>query len=291
MGLYLSGNWRAELARVALLRRLPASEVNALWPNSGGPGHPEARLDPSRLSPGLGATAAKLLAALPAFPDRFTQPPTASNEWAVDGRHSSTGAPLLAGDPHLAFGMPGIWYLARIETPGRVLAGATAPGVPFLVLGHNSRIAWTFTTTGADVQDLFVEIPVGTGMYQTPDGPRPFTTRTERIHVRGAPDETLAVRETRHGPVISDLVAPDGPVLALAMANLAPGDTAASGLQALNQADDVAAAGRAAALLTSPVQNLLVADRAGIGLFVTGRVPIRESRRRRPAGARRRRRA
>ena len=104
-------------------------------------------------------------------PAAFTQPPSASNEWAVDGRHTATGAPLLAGDPHLAFGQPGIWYLARIETPDSLLVGATAPGVPFLVMGHNGHIAWTFTTTGADVQDVFIETPTGDGGYLTPDGP------------------------------------------------------------------------------------------------------------------------
>ena len=116
--------------------------------------------------------ARELLDMLPRFPEPFTLPQTASNEWAVDGRHTATGAPLLAGDPHLGFGFPGIWYLARIETPRGVLAGATAPGVPFMVLGHNGHIAWTFTTTGADVQDLFIETPAGDGQYQTPDGPR-----------------------------------------------------------------------------------------------------------------------
>ena len=112
---------------------------------------------------------------------------------------------MLAGDPHLGFGLPGIWYLARIDTPEGTLAGATAPGVPFLVLGHNGHIAWTFTTTGADTQDLFIETPSGADAYLTPDGPRPYTVRPEPIHVRGAPDEMLLVRETRHGPVISDL--------------------------------------------------------------------------------------
>jgi penicillin G amidase len=158
-----------------------------------------------------------------------------------------------------------------------VLAGATAPGIPGIVLGHNSQIAWTFTTTGADVQDLFIETPAGEGHYQTPDGPRPFIVREERIKIRGEPDRMLMVRETRHGPVISDLRGDGGPILAVAMANLAPGNTAAAGLLALNQAGDMAAAGKAAALISSPVQNLLVADREGIALFVTGRVPIRRA--------------
>jgi penicillin amidase len=273
MGLYLSGNWRTELARAALLRRLPPATVNGLWPDLSGSGQPQAALD----NPAIATVAAKLAAILPSFPAPYTLPATASDEWAVDGRHSDTGAPLLAGDPHLAFSMPGIWYLARIETPQGVLAGATAPGVPFLVLGHNSHIAWSFTTTGADVQDVFEETPVDADHYATPDGPRPYTIREEHIHVRGAPDEVLKVRVTRHGPVISDLVAPNGPILAVQMANLAPGDTAAAGLQALNQASTVAEAGSAAALITSPVQNMAVADRQHIALYLTGRVPIRKS--------------
>lgn len=274
MGLYLSGNWRTELARLSLAGTLPQATIDELWPVTSANGRPQAVLSND---PALARLATTLATALPRFPEAFTLPATASNEWAVDGTHTQGGAPLLAGDPHLGFSLPGIWYLARIETPERVLVGATAPGVPFLVLGHNGRIAWTFTTTGADVQDLFVETAGPDGTYLTPDGSRPFVTRDERIHVRGQPDEVITIRETRHGPVVSDLVAPQGPVLALAMANLAPGDTAASGLLALNAAGSVSEAGQAAPLISSPVQNLLVADRDGIGLFVTGRVPIRRA--------------
>ena len=95
--------------------------------------------------------------------------------------------------------------------------------------------------------------------------------------MRGEPDQVLIVRETRHGPVMSDLRDSGGPILAVAMANLEPGNTAAAGLLALNQARDVDAAGKAAAMITAPVQNLLVADRERIALYVTGRVPIRRA--------------
>jgi penicillin amidase len=281
MALYLSGNWREERARLVLDAKFPAAEVDELWPDGGGGGHPEAALapDPSLQfavdRPVLASMAARLAAVVPEFPAPFTLPDSASNGWAVDGTHSATGAPLLAGDPHLGYGFPSVWYLARIETPGHVLAGATAPGLPFLVLGHNGHVAWTFTTTGADVQDLFVETPAGDDRYKTPDGTQPFTLREESIRVRGAPDELLTIRETRHGPVISDLVDPTGPVLALAAAELQPADTAAAGLLALNRATDVAAAGAAAAQITSPIQNMTVADGHTIALFVTGRIPIR----------------
>jgi penicillin amidase len=272
MAVWLSMNWRIELARLALAGRVPDAVIEALWPAStGGPGQPQASVDPA-----LVGVAARLAAALPSFPAPFTLPRRASDEWAVDGRHSKSGAPMLAGDPHLGFGLPGIWYLARIDTPEGTLVGATAPGVPFLVLGHNGQIAWTFTTTGADTQDLFIETPAGPDAYMTPDGPRPYAVHEETIHVRGRPDETLRVRETRHGPVISDLVGRPDVVLALAAANLAPGD-AAPGLLALNRATTVAEAGRAAAEIVAPVQNLLVADRREIGLFVTGRVPLRRA--------------
>jgi penicillin amidase len=275
MGLWLSMNWRTELSRLALTGRVPDSVIDQLWPSQADPG----RADTMRAAdPRHAEAAARLLDALPWFPGPHTMPPSASNEWAVDGRHTVSGAPLLAGDPHLRLAFPGIWYLARIDLPDRSLVGATGPGVPGIVIGHNGQIAWTFTTTGADVQDVFIETPVGTDFYQTPDGPAPFTRREERILVRGKPDEVLTVRETRHGPVISDVQpAANGAILAVAMGHLQPGDTPAAGLVALNRARDLAEARAAAALITSPAQNLLVADRVGIALFMTGRVPIRKA--------------
>jgi penicillin amidase len=303
MGLWLSMNWRQELSRQALAGRVPPALLDQLWPRQPDVAAPDAMATPLTR---FASAASRLTSVLPHFPAPYTMPSSASNEWAVDGRHTATGAPLLAGDPHLAFSFPGIWYLARIDIPeraaaaapgvpaarlpARVLAGATAPGVPFLVIGHNGRIAWTFTTTGADVQDIFIETPAGQGEYQTPDGPKPFVVREERIGVRGQPDVVLTVRETRHGPVISDLDHPEGhpgghpgdpasdaPIMAVAMGNLQPGDTAAAGVMALNDAGSVPEAGAAAKLISSPVQNLLVADAKSIGLFVTGKVPIRRS--------------
>lgn len=278
MGLYLSGNWQAELARAGLLASgLPRDKITGLWPAQDTTPSPSAA---SWLPRFAGLDADAILAAIPHFPDAFTLPDSASNEWAVDGAHSVTGAPLLAGDPHLGFSTPGIWYLARIDTPGATMAGATAPGVPFMVIGRNSRVAWTFTTTGADTQDVFTETVLPDGRYQTPAGPAPFTTRTEHIAVRGGPGEDITIRSTRHGPVVSDLAryaAPAGTVFAAAMAELSPGDDAATGLLALNRARNVAEAGWAAALITSPVQNLLVADATSIGQFTTGRIPVRKA--------------
>ncbi len=276
MGLWLSGNWRTELERLALSAHMSRAKIDALWPTTGKPPPPaDAAL---AFPPGARAAAREALAWIRHFPQPFTEPAQASNEWALSGSHTASGQPLLAGDPHLSFDFPSLWYLARIDTPEGTLAGATVPGVPFMVIGHNDHVAWTFTDTGADTQDVFIEhvTPDGTH-YETPNGPEPFITRREVIHVRGRPDVVLTVRSTRHGPVIGE-----GPekntVLAVEMANLAPHDTDADGLLMLDHARWVSDVGLAAAKITSPVQNLLSADTAGnIAFFTTGRVPIRKS--------------
>ncbi|MBP0445759.1 penicillin acylase family protein [Roseomonas sp. SSH11] len=273
MGLWLSGNWRIETERARLARVLSPERMEQLWPSDDSLGRAElaALPEPRRLAALLGAT--------PRWGEDAPLPPSASNAWAVVPARSATGGALLASDPHLALQAPVLWYLARIELPGgRFLAGATAPGVPLVVIGRNERLAWGFTTTHSDTQDVFVERLSGLDTYETPEGPRPFETRDERILVRGRPDEVLRVRETRHGPVISDLdeEPPGDRVLAVAMANLAPRDTQAAGLLALNRARSIAEARAAAALISSPAQNLMVADAAGgIAMFLTGRTPVR----------------
>jgi penicillin amidase len=280
MGLWLSGNYREELNRARLALTLPPERLAELWPADDSMG----RADTAALPPA--AHLARLAAALPAFPQDAPLPSSASNAWVVSAARSTTGQPLLASDPHLGFQAPIIWYLARIEIaaapgqPPRMLAGATSPGIPFMVIGRNAQLAWGFTTTHSDTQDLFIERLAGADGYETPDGPRPFTIREERIAIRGQEAETLRVRETRHGPVISDLdgVRPDGTVLAISMASLAPGDTAAAGLYAMNRAGTLAEAREASSLVTAPAQNLMVAAAdGGIAMYLTGRTPIRRA--------------
>ena len=131
----------------------------------------------------------------------------ASNAWVLHGTRTSTGKPLLANDPHLAFGAPILWYLVRIEAPDLSVAGVTLPGAPLTVLGHNNRIAWGFTNGYGDNEDLFVETvdPDNADAYLTRTGPRDFDIREETIRVKNADPVRLRVRETYHGPVISDV--------------------------------------------------------------------------------------
>jgi len=276
MAVFLSGNARTELARLRLATMLPRERIDELWPRDRSEGNPVASL------PNLGAHLSRLLAALPAFGEDAPVPPSASNVWAVTGERSATSLPLLANDPHLAFAQPIQWHLARVEAPGLTLAGAFAPGVPFLVLGRNHAIAWGMTTTHSDTQDVFIERLDGPDRYVTPDGPRPFTVREERFRVRFGKEVTLRVRATRHGPVLSDLDptpgTPEGHVLAVAMTALFPGDQAAAALHRLNRASSFAEAETAVAGIGAPQQNIVIADRAGrMGMILPARVPVRRA--------------
>ncbi|MCB1883031.1 MAG: penicillin acylase family protein [Geminicoccaceae bacterium] len=204
-----------------------------------------------------------------------------SNNWAVGPGRSATGGALLANDPHLALRTPSPFYLAHLEAPGLRAIGGTLPGLPPVILGRNARIAWAFTTTHSDVQDLFVERvdPNDPARYLAPGGGRPFAVREERIRVRGAPDEVLRVRATRHGPVLSDLGFLDagaGEVLALAWTGLRPDDRTPQAMLAVAEAGDWPSFVDALADFHSPQQNILYADVDGhIGFIAPGRVPGR----------------
>ena len=282
MALQLSGNWHQEVQRLKLEGRLPARAIAFLWPRApaDSPVTVNASLDPElgpRLDPGPDPSQV--------LPWDWA-PKHASNIWALDGARSASNKPLLANDPHLALTAPGLWYLARIETPGLTLAGATSPGVPFHILGHNGRVAWGLSTTHADTQDLFVEklVEDRPDLYETPDGPRPFTLRKDFIQIKGREPERVTFRATRHGPVVGDLKGKrpadlaDDRVLALAWPGLLPNDRSGEALYRMNRARSAAEFSAALKILDAPVQNVGYADLNGrIGFRTAGRVPIRKA--------------
>jgi hypothetical protein len=138
-----------------------------------------------------------------------------SNDWVVSGSHTVSGKPLLSNDMHLGHQMPNLWYEAHLKLAGKGsesksdnldVAGVTLPGVPYVIVGHNQRIAWGFTNVGPTVTDGYIENFNAQGEYQTPQGWRQPEHRAEIIHVKGKPDVTFDVRITRHGPIVSDLL-------------------------------------------------------------------------------------
>lgn len=275
MALDLAENWRRELLRARLARVVTPDQLRDLFPPP--PDAPATVVYEPDLWRGLDLE--RLAAALPAPPP----PGLGSNIWAVSGKRTASGRPLLANDPHLQLDLPGAWYLAALEAPGLAVAGGTMPAMPVVVVGRNPALAWGLTNTGADVQDLFVETvdPADGGRYLTPDGSRPFAVRSETIRVRFGRPETLTVRETRHGPVISDLGDPTGladgrHVLALAWTAFDDGDVTLTAGFALATARTALEVDRALEAFAGPVQNLVYATaRDEIGLRLAGDLPIR----------------
>jgi penicillin amidase len=275
----LSTNWTTELLRARLALRLPKALLVELWP--AGPPDAPVTIGASGQSAAAGFEGAlDLLAPTPGWLDSRG----ASNAWVIGPDRSASGAPILANDPHLGLVAPNQWYLARLVTPELELTGATAPGAPFTVLGHNGSVAWGMTTMGGDTQDLFVETidPVDPTRYLTPEGPQPFITRSETILVKESDPVPLTVRATRHGPVISDFlagmdtVAGMNAVIALASASEAAGDPTAEALIAMPRAHDAAAFAAAAVNFEAPALNIFFADTHGaIGMVAPGRIPVR----------------
>jgi penicillin amidase len=277
MALRLSDNWRDELSRVRLAGRFSAPQIAELWPSYPADA-PVTIAEADRLIDE--AVATQLANLLPPS----LQPTGASNVWALGGKRTATGSPILANDPHLPLEAPGVWYLARLEAPDLTLVGATAPGVPFLVLGHNQSVAWGLTTTHSDTQDFFIERVADDDpdAYETPEGTEPFRVHDEFIRISGGESVRLIVRETRHGPVMSDVVpegsSDNGAVLALSWPALREDDGTPDALYRMNHAESAAAFREALRQFHSPQQNIVFADIAGnIGFMAPARVPVRRA--------------
>ncbi len=291
MALDLGGNWGHEFARLAAARRLSTSELWDLYPHYPDE-KPASNVDLAKLYRDLGVynkeTVTTSSFSLPVLGEPGFNEGRGSNNWVLAGSHTTTGKPLLANDPHLALSAPAIWYYAHLQTPETHVIGATLPGLPFVVLGHNTHVAWGFTNTGPDVQDLYLEQidPSDPKRYKTPTGWQAFETRTETIAVKGQADVTHVVRHTRHGPVISDAQAVHAEVLDLSKFVLAlrwsaldaDNRTLVSGWKA-QQARSVQELQAAYADNHSPTQNIVMADTQGhIAFKAAGRVPVRDAR-------------
>lgn len=204
-----------------------------------------------------------------------------SNSWVLAGSRTASRLPILANDPHLGLRTPSVWYLAAIQSPGYSVTGATLPGIPGVIIGHNNRIAWGLTSIEPDVQDLFVEEvdPRDRTRYRHRGEWKTFSTREETIRVRAGRDVALTVRGSVHGPVVTDVFGGAeslGAAVALRWAGLDDGDRTAESFFAIGTARNWTEFLQAASLLRTPPQNLLYADVEGhIGYAAAGAMPIR----------------
>jgi len=282
MAFDLGGNWHKELQRLELAQFLTTKQIwEVVEPYT--EGDPVTTMDFAKMyqeigvfnpHPGPLESKTKKLPAteLADFDAPGGKDGIGSNNWAISGKRTASGKPLLANDPHLGLSVPAAWYMAHLEAPGLHVIGATLPGIPAVVLGHTDQIAWSFTNTGPDVQDLYIEQldPKNPGMYRGPDGPLPFTVRQEIIDIKGSEPLRFLVKETRHGPVISDSYArahraidTDRFALALRWTALDTQNQSIVGLIEMNQAKDLDSFKNALRKNYAPMQNVVMADVEG----------------------------
>ena len=196
-----------------------------------------------------------------------------SNNWVISGAHTISGKPLLSNDMHLAHQMPNLWYEAHLRCGSLDVAGVTLPGYPYVIVGHNQRIAWGFTNLGPTVEDVYVETFNGQGQYLTPDGWKQAEHRRETIRVRAKPDVVEDVILTRHGPIVTEMVPGETRKLALRWTLY---DGLRSPFFAVDSAQNWEEFRRAFSALDAPAQNVVYADLDGnIGYQATGKIPMR----------------
>ena len=196
-----------------------------------------------------------------------------SNNWAVTGARSATGAPILAGDMHLSLSLPAIWYETHLVTPGMNTYGVLPPGTPLPVEAFNNRIGWAFTNTGVDVLDHYaVELDAAGRRYRHKDTWRAVTLVPDTIRVKGAAAVVDTLRYTHYGPVW----ATDSGHVALRWAAHARNHTLAA-LWGMNRAQNLEQFEAALRYWEVPAQNILYADVDGnIAIRSTGSIPVRK---------------
>ncbi|GAB3959538.1 penicillin acylase family protein [Actinoallomurus acanthiterrae] len=292
----LRSNMDEELGRALAATKVSPARADQLYPGYPYdrnpvivPGGSGGRTGPAPRARALSPALTRVAAAIHAMPTMLGNgaPGLGSNSWVVSGARTNTGKPLLANDPHLAPQMPSIWYQAGLHCrrPSAAcpfdVTGFTFSGVPGVIIGHNARIAWGFTNLGPDVTDLYLERVTGT-TYEYRGRQEPLALRTEQIKVAGSKPVTITVRSTRHGPLLSDVMASartagNGAAVALRWTALDPGRTA-DAIVSLDTAGDWTQFRAAARSFEVPAQNLVYADVDGhIGYQAPGRIPIRTS--------------
>lgn len=270
MALGLCGNWESELARAEISARF-GEDVLMMLDNDA-----EARPFPAQIGTeilGELATAAREASSL-----FGSGGDVGSNNWVIGPRRTKSHGAILANDPHLDLNLPSIWYESRLHSPTLSVRGWSVPGTPGIVLGHNGKVAWGFTNSDTDVQDLYFEdIDEASGTYADVGGARKeYETRTERIKVKGEPAHEFTVRSTRRGPLLTDAIDTHlkNPV-SIRWDGIKPGRLHEA-VFGMCRSHDWNSFRESVRLWTTPSQNIVYADVEGnIGFQLSGDMPIR----------------
>ncbi|MCX2896418.1 penicillin acylase family protein [Pseudomonas mandelii] len=208
-----------------------------------------------------------------------------SNAWVIAGSRTKSGKPLLAGDPHIRFSAPSVWYEAQLSAPGFDLYGHYQALMPFASLGLNHDFGWSITMFQNDDLDLIAE-------KVNPDNPNQvwyrgkwvdMTSSEQQIAVKGQAPVTLVLRQSPHGPIVNDALGANAGKTPIAMwwGFLESQNPILEGFYQLNSADTLAKARSAAAKVQAPGLNIVWANAKGdIGWWAAAQLP------KRPAGVR-----
>ena len=287
MGWNLGGNWETEIIRARLIARLGVELASKLEPGYD-PAHPLI------VPPGIEYRGINL-----GLLEQYQQVKElsgfgmlgGSNNWVVDGTMTATGSPILCNDPHLGQAAPSIWYECHLVAGDIDVVGASFPGSPGIVIGHNQHIAWGVTNAVSDVEDLYIEKfnPENSYQYEFQGQWHEARVVREAIKVRGQQEPVIEeVRITRHGPILTSIThplngsqandangsAPELP-LALRWTGLEQCKIISS-VQKLNRATNWTEFLDAMRDWDVPPQNVIYADSEGnIGYIMAGAIPIR----------------
>ena len=270
------GPWQAKIWRSRLARRLGPDLAAKLCP--GTQPNPTLIVPPGEEDAGPAPDGLEIFAAHARELAQAGELTGGSNNWAVSGRRTASGRPLVAGDPHRALEVPNVYYQNHLACPDFDAIGLSFPGVPGLPhFGHNRFVAWCVTHAMADAQDLFVErFDRGDpARYLFKGEWRPAAVRRETILVRDAAPVDIEVTTTHHGPVAIGNPGQGHGIAFRYSATAGPNRTfdALAPMLKATSADELEEAMRP---WIDPVNNLVFADVHGtIGYRTRGQVPIR----------------
>lgn len=203
-----------------------------------------------------------------------------SNAWVVAGSHTRSGSPLLAGDPHIGFAVPAVWYEAELSAPGFNLYGYFQALNPFALLGHNRDFGWSLTMFQNDDVDLIAEKtnPADANQVMVDGQWRALETTEQQIAVKGEAPVTINLRRSPHGPIVNDVLGETAGQTLIAMwwAFLETENPILDAFYQVNRADTLGKMREAAAKIQAPGLNLVWANARGdIGWWASAQLPIR----------------
>jgi penicillin amidase len=270
--------YNAEITLYKIIQAIGMQKAETLVPNVAERGtvvYPDFKIDPKLLD-----LKTSLMAESETVEKLGVQIFRGSNNWAVSGKKSVTGMPILSNDMHLGLNAPGIWYQIHEVIEGKHnVTGLAVPGQPFVVAGHNANIAWGMTNLYVDDIDLYLEKinPKDSSQYFFNGEWRPMDVRKELIRIKGGDSVYKINRFTHRGPLVSGFKKMNQAISMRWIGNDYSNEMRA--VYMLNKASNWDEFKDAIRTFNSVSQNFVYADAAGnIGLYAGGGVPIRKGK-------------